>query len=948
MINASSQNNVSQRLLTAFRAELEQHDANNSEHEVPSLTAQATTHNDTFNQAATEGATINFNVIMEERGERAIDRVTLLTMLQNCLQRENPDAIMNALVMELSTSLSAASSNLEAANRRIEAQNEENRQLNEKNQTLKAELERRPPLIEKIDRASSPIIPEKRGKYLGTVSPSFQRNQSLLSSDGKWIVVAHIYAGGSFSLFTTADLNEYEQYFAFGEQEASPIVLDYTEARHYSYFISPDNKYLVSSTFKGDIVWELAKPDEPCFVLEKSKDVGHELLSAVSSDGKWLAYRVDDEFKLIERAGNSQNILTLQGNKKRISPVFLSNGEWVASAGEITVHLYSLKDQNDKEIQLEFKEGETIIGLSCSSDGQSLAVKSVINYLKVHYAVRLYNVDEILKKGTKAPYFEFSREDGYYGGRNDLVFSEDGKWLAYTDSVKNCIHIWFNDNKSCKRIISIPYKSLGLKLFSGAEIAWQQRGNHLALILGNQYSVWQLPLYPAETAIQFQAPQGSPQSTADKADAEASSPFSSATTALQAPPQSISSTNDKNQALRHFLQSFMTLKASGKLNKQALKVKQEPEAALIAEREIQRPKLASVHQEKRTPEKLNKFVGKLGFDSINHERYLSPNGQWIIVVNKKEAGDISLFSTSNLELLGKLTFGDQADSSVIQAYRDARRRSFFISPDSRYFVSSSQKGDLIWELSQFDKTPIVLARAKDSAYSNGFLKAISSNGQWRLYDAGATSYLVNATEDSRLVRTLPKVGKAIFLNSQWLALTKEDTLYLCSLQDHDKAAIELKIAPDSSSDVRVSSLVTSLDGQYLAVNCRCFANGEEYERALLWRGDEIIQKGAQASPIQFSNDKDIETILVFSEDSKRLVYRIPIYVSFRIGRLESDGCKRVTTIPSTSLDYIPLFPDAIAWHQTNNQQSLTIFDPKALSVWQVPLSLPEVGVPDID
>ncbi len=519
--NHSMQNLVAQndlpRILETVRAGLDQLSAT---HEAP----QATSHSDTeqearkktLGQAVNQGAPVEVRWITENHG---IDKNAILTLFQNCFESTGSIAITSDLMQQLSASLSEMGINHQESSKRIRTLKKEIGELQGENQALKAELERvRPPTMEKIDRASSPITPEKRGKYLGKVKSSSECDQFLLSSDGKWIVAARRQEADSLFLFDTADLNS-ERRFAFGEQEASPIVQAYKKASFYRRFISSD-KYLVSSSIKGDIVWELSAPNEPCFVLEKPKDVECNLLNSVSSDGRWLVYASSDEFKLIERTGNSQGIRPLQISKERIPPIFLFHNQWIASAGESTVHLYSLKGQNDKDIQLELKEGKTIKNLRCFAKGGLLTVEysHLIDRERLNFT-RFYSMHEVIEKGAEATYTELSHE----GGISDrLEFSEDSEWLASACWEGQYIRIW----RPGKRTLTIPYQSFELVPLHVQNIAWRQDENHLALMVQNGASVWHVPLSPAETVIQLQELRASPQSTSSKDDvqSEATSP----------------------------------------------------------------------------------------------------------------------------------------------------------------------------------------------------------------------------------------------------------------------------------------------------------------------------------------------------------------------------------------------------------------------------------------
>ncbi len=131
---------------------------------------------------------------------------------------------------------------------------DKNRILEEENSALKEKIKSmQSSSIEKMDRATSPIIPQKYGTYLGKIVPPSKGNNFLLSTDGKWIVAAHESKAGENFLFNTAAL-ELDGRFAFGEQEKLPIIKNYLAQHYYVSFISQDSNYFVVSSIEGSIV----------------------------------------------------------------------------------------------------------------------------------------------------------------------------------------------------------------------------------------------------------------------------------------------------------------------------------------------------------------------------------------------------------------------------------------------------------------------------------------------------------------------------------------------------------------------------------------------------------------------------------------------------------------------------------------------------------------------
>ncbi len=472
---------------------------------------------DEIKEAIGKGANIEFS--LEEADEKAAEEIAaykrkFLAIAEACFKKalnQPAGAQISSLDLQLCDGLTHQVVELSERMASMEIAHDEKISLLEaEKQALKAELESvRPPVVEKIDRASSPIIPEKRVKYLGKIIPPVEleacllnpsSKKRLLSPDGKWAVMADIKKADAIFLFNTTDHLLHKEKFSFGEPEASPLVQAYKNEDFHTFFISLNNQYLVSSATNVAFIWQLSEPNEPPLVLERPEYISSSYLKAISSDKRWLVYQLgDDGFKLIERKEENPRIRTLQG-KRNISPVFLLNNQWIASGGENTVYLYLVNSQNEQsEVELDF-EGKQIEELITSSDGASLAVTYSygVNGERC-VATRLYKVDAILEHGARALYFEFGDK---YTDTHITVLSHDGKWFACVDCARDDIDIWFIGSHRRRLITTFKFEAFEPVPRDFDNIAWQQDGNDLALVVNDGDHYWRYSLSDEERAIE--------------------------------------------------------------------------------------------------------------------------------------------------------------------------------------------------------------------------------------------------------------------------------------------------------------------------------------------------------------------------------------------------------------------------------------------------------------
>ncbi len=426
------------------------------------------------------------------------------------LENKNEEQVKQNVIQQERLQLLEENHMLAKKNQRLEekisAQEVEKQRLEKVNKALTTEREN---LRSSIAPASKP-----RGTFLKNIPHPIEGEEYffsrtfdsyLLSPDGKWVVFAENRKAGRIFLFDVTDNLKYKGPLEFGKKEGSPIVQDHKILTFFVYFISPDSQYFVSSELDADWIWKLSSPNEPCFVLKKPQAIGHEYLHAISSDGQWFVYGGRDEFKVVANQNENPYVIILQGCRENsISPVFLSNNEWIASASKSTVYLTPLKDQNGQDVkELKF-DGSHIQTLVSSADGKVLAVKYAYIVNDQQYeATHLYKIDELIEKDDESLYFRFGGKDENID-TNIIALSQDGKWFAYIDERRRNIYIWFGRSREYKCITTIKYDAFDKMPEIIANIAWQQSDNELALVLQGfrRRAYWRVPLLPEEKAIE--------------------------------------------------------------------------------------------------------------------------------------------------------------------------------------------------------------------------------------------------------------------------------------------------------------------------------------------------------------------------------------------------------------------------------------------------------------
>ncbi len=205
-----------------------------------------------------------------------------------------------------------------------------------------------------------------------------------------------------------------------------------------------------------------------------------------------------NKLNLVKRTENNQVVRTLQSSEKQLSPVFLLNNKWIASAGDSAVYLSALEDNNEIEIKLESDE-QKIIGLVAFADGKLLAARYAYSVNgKECCRARLWSIDEVIEN-AKRPYFDFGDEHGFIQA---ITISENGKWLAYADSALEECRVLNISSDNSKLIAIIPFKSLNEKLPYINNMAWQQAATNPTLIVQYEGSIWNIAISKLDTSTQ--------------------------------------------------------------------------------------------------------------------------------------------------------------------------------------------------------------------------------------------------------------------------------------------------------------------------------------------------------------------------------------------------------------------------------------------------------------